>query len=108
MSNVNRQDSKQTIYKSVAEVWSLLSRRDRSILKIAIFLQGALSILDLFGVALIGAIGALSIYGIQSQNSESFATYFTNLLGIEGLVFQTQIFILINLFQHNLAFFFSN
>jgi hypothetical protein len=89
MSDVKAQDSKQTIYRSVAEVWSLLNLRDRFILKVAIFLQGALSILDLFGVALIGAIGALSIYGIQSQNSESFATYFTSLLGIEGLVFQT-------------------
>ena len=97
MSNLIGQDSKQAMYKSVAEVWGLLNRRDRFILKLAIFLQGALSILDLFGVALIGAIGALSIYGIQSQNSESFATYFTNVLGIEGLIFQTQIFVLSSL-----------
>jgi ATP-binding cassette subfamily C protein len=78
-------------YATITEIWSILIPRDRKVLKAAIFIQGLLSLLDLLGVALIGSIGALSIYGIQSQESDNFANYFTRLMQIEDLTFQAQV-----------------
>jgi ABC-type bacteriocin/lantibiotic exporter with double-glycine peptidase domain len=76
------------------EIWVLLDKRDRSILKLVILIQILLSVLDLIGVALIGVIAALSVYGIQSQDSGNFAKVVTNLLGIERLSFQNQVLVL--------------
>jgi ATP-binding cassette subfamily C protein len=71
-----------------------LNERDRLILKFVLVFQILLSILDLIGVALIGVIATLSVYGIQSQDSGNFAKFLTNGLGIINESFQKQIFIL--------------
>lgn len=89
--NVKRSRSLMSTYATITEIWSILIPRDRKALKAAIFIQGLLSLLDLLGVALIGSIGALSIYGIQSQESDNFANYFTRLMQIEDLTFQAQV-----------------
>ena len=79
---------------SLYEIWVLLNKRDRMVLKIVILAQVFLSVLDLVGVALIGVIGALSIYGIQSQDSGNFAREVTQFIQIENLTFQNQVLVL--------------
>jgi ATP-binding cassette subfamily C protein len=71
-----------------------LTARDRLILKLVVIFQILLAILDLVGVALIGVIATLSVYGIQSQDSGNFGVFFTRLLGVDGESFQKQILIL--------------
>ena len=80
--------------KSLLEIWSLLNNRDKFILKIVIVFQALLSFLDLIGVALIGVIGALSVYGIQSQDAGNLVKVVIDKIGIGGLTFQNQILIL--------------
>jgi ATP-binding cassette, subfamily B, bacterial PglK len=76
------------------EIWVLLDKRDRLVLKLVILVQVFLSVLDLIGVALIGVIGALSVYGIQSQDSGNVAKVVTNFIGVEHLTFQNQVIVL--------------
>jgi ATP-binding cassette, subfamily B, bacterial PglK len=76
------------------EIWLILSKRDRWVLKLVVLTQILLSVLDLLGVALIGVIGALSVYGIQSQDSSNFAQTVTKFIGIETLTFQNQVLVL--------------
>jgi ABC-type bacteriocin/lantibiotic exporter with double-glycine peptidase domain len=79
---------------SLREIWDLLNKRDRLVLKIVILAQVFLSVLDLIGVALIGVIGALSVYGIQSQDSGNFGREVTQFIRIENLTFQNQVLVL--------------
>ena len=79
---------------SLHEIWVLLNKRDRLVLKIVILAQVFLSVLDLVGVALIGVIGALSVYGIQSQDSGNFGRQVTQFIQIENLTFQNQVLVL--------------
>jgi len=60
----------------------------------ATILQSSLAVLDLIGVALIGVIGALSIYGIQSKSDAGRASKITSYLHLENFSFQKQIAIL--------------
>jgi len=71
-----------------------LTARDRLILKLVVAFQILLSILDLVGVALIGVIATLSVYGIQSQDAGNFGIFLTRLLGVDKASFQKQILIL--------------
>lgn len=83
-----------TPLSSINQTWSILSARDKAVLRIVVFVQSALSLLDLFGVAIIGSIGALSVYGIQSQDSDNFANLFIKFFQLDNFVFQTQIIVL--------------
>ncbi len=60
----------------------------------ATILQSSLAVLDLIGVALIGVIGALSIYGIQSKSDTGRASKITTFLQLDSFSFQKQIAIL--------------
>lgn len=71
-----------------------LTKRDRLILKAVVLFQILLSILDVIGVALIGVIATLSVYGLQSQDSGNFAKFLTDTLGASDESFQRQILIL--------------
>ncbi len=71
-----------------------LEKRDRTKVYLATFLQILLSILDLLGVALIGAIGALSINGIQSKDAGNRVGQLLSALNLENSTFQNQVAIL--------------
>lgn len=60
----------------------------------ATILQSSLAVLDLIGVALIGVIGALSIYGIQSKSDAGRASKITTFLHLDSFAFQKQIAVL--------------
>lgn len=55
----------RTLAESVRASLELLTKRDRRLFGLATFAQMLLSILDLIGIALIGAIGAVAVSGID-------------------------------------------
>lgn len=88
-----------TLYRKVKSsqiivILRFLSARDRMILKFVVGIQILLSLLDLVGIALIGVIATLSVYGIQSQDSGNFGGFLIRLIGLDGMSFQRQILIL--------------
>jgi ABC-type bacteriocin/lantibiotic exporter with double-glycine peptidase domain len=89
-----RELAKRLRNSQLSEIWVLLDKRDRLVLKLVILVQVLLSVLDLIGVALIGVIGALSVYGIQSQDSGNFARAITDFIGLENFTFQNQVLVL--------------
>ena len=75
-------------------VLNLLSKKDRAkLLRIAIT-QFCIGLLDLVGVVFIGALGALSINGVNSRAPGERVTQFLSLMGIEDLKFEAQAAIL--------------
>ena len=68
----------------------LLNRRDRIILLASTGIQIFLSFLDLLGIALIGALGALSVNGVQSRAPGNRVSQVLEFLGIDSLTFQSQ------------------
>jgi ABC-type multidrug transport system fused ATPase/permease subunit len=68
----------------------LLNRRDRIILLASTGIQIFLSFLDLVGIALIGALGALSVNGVQSRAPGNRVSQVLEFLRIDSLTFQSQ------------------
>lgn len=73
---------------------SVYNKRDKEKLLLVALSQVFLAILDLIGVALIGAIGALSVYGIQSKSPGTRITNLLELTNLDELTFQKQIAVL--------------
>ena len=80
--------NKIKLYK---EIYKLFSRSERIRLATTGCIQILLAFLDLLGVALIGLVGALSIYGIQSKNVGERVYNLLELLQIEEFSFQNQV-----------------
>jgi len=74
----------------VKKALTLLNRRDRIILLTSTGIQIFLSFLDLVGIALIGALGALSVNGVQSRAPGSRVSQVLEFLQIDSLAFQSQ------------------
>lgn len=81
---------KSEFFRSLA----LLDRQDRAKVVLVTLIQISLSLLDLLGVAIIGALGALTINGIQSRGAGNRVTQLLQFLGIENSTFQNQIAVL--------------
>jgi ABC-type multidrug transport system fused ATPase/permease subunit len=73
---------------------SLLSRRDRIKLFAVVGIQISLSLLDLAGVAIIGAIGALAVTGVQSRSPGSKVNSLLEFLNLENSTLQFQVAVL--------------
>jgi ABC-type multidrug transport system fused ATPase/permease subunit len=73
---------------------SLLSRRDRIKLFAVVGIQISLSLLDLAGVAIIGAIGALAVTGVQSRSPGSKVNSLLEFLNLENSTLQLQVAVL--------------
>lgn len=80
--------NKSKLYK---EIYKLFSRPEKIKLAITGCIQILLAFLDLLGVALVGLVGALSIYGIQSKNVGERIYNVLEILQIEELSFQNQV-----------------
>ena len=72
----------------------VLSKNDRKKLFAIIIVQILLGFLDLVGVLLIGALGALSIQGIESHQAGNKVSALLRLFGIQNLSFQNEVAIL--------------
>jgi ATP-binding cassette, subfamily B, bacterial PglK len=82
------------VYKQFRQVLSVYNKRDRSKLLIVALSQVFLAFLDLLGVALLGVIGALSVYGIQSKSPGNRINQILELTNLNQFTFQQQVAIL--------------
>ena len=78
------------IYTHFKLALTLLAKRDRLRLKLISIVQVLLGLFDLVGVALIGALGALSISGVQSRAPGTRIYSIIEFLQLENLTFQAQ------------------
>ena len=76
---------------------STLSERERKKVYLIAFIQIVMSLLDLFGVLLIGLLGSIAVTGIQSKSNSGASNAILQFLQIDQASFQTQV-ILIGLF----------
>ena len=67
---------------------------DRRKLFLIVVLQSAFNILDLFAVAAIGVIGALTIRGVSAQTPGDRVSSVLRFLGLENRDLQQQVFVL--------------
>jgi ABC-type multidrug transport system fused ATPase/permease subunit len=81
-------------WKTIRNCFILLSRREIVRLRYVAVAQLLLAALDFLGVLLIGFIGTLSVYGIQSRPPNKQTIFILDLLGLEPLSFQNQVAIL--------------
>ena len=72
----------------------ILHKRDRSKIGFILILQIFLGILDLLGIATIGAVGALAVNGIASKPQSGRIAELLEFLKIENFTFQGQVAIL--------------
>jgi ABC-type multidrug transport system fused ATPase/permease subunit len=75
----------RTVIESVRASMSLLTRRDRRLFGLAAGAQMVLSLLDLVGIALIGAIGAIAVSGIDPNALPGTIEVWQDRFGLGGL-----------------------
>ena len=85
---------KLPIFIQINAVLSFYSKKDKKKLFVVALSQVFLAILDLIGVALLGVIGALSVYGIQSKSPGSRINQVLELINLDQLGFQRQVALL--------------
>ena len=79
------------IIQSLRNLAFIFPRRDKQKLLLVSLIQILLSILDLIGVAIMGVIGAIAIYGIQSRSAGDRVLKLLEYLNLDDLTFQNQI-----------------
>ena len=82
------------IYKQFQQVLSVYNKRDKEKLFLVALSQVFLAFLDLLGVALLGVIGALSVYGIQSKSPGNRINQVLEFTNLNQFNFQQQVAIL--------------
>ena len=65
----------------------------RKIVRLA-FIQSCLNILDILAVGIIGIVGSLTVYGVQSRSSSETLTTVLRFIQLEGISFQLQVALL--------------
>jgi ABC-type multidrug transport system fused ATPase/permease subunit len=81
-------------YKQFQQVLSVYNKRDKEKLFLVALSQVFLALFDLLGVALLGIIGALSVYGIQSKSPGDRINQILDLTNLNQFDFQQQVAIL--------------
>jgi ABC-type multidrug transport system fused ATPase/permease subunit len=84
----------QRIVKTFLQCVRILSTKDQRKLALVTAMQSFLGLLDLVGVALLGAIGALAVRGVQSQEPGDRVNWVIEQLGLGQFSLQTQVSIL--------------
>jgi ABC-type multidrug transport system fused ATPase/permease subunit len=74
-----------TVREAIRASLGLLDRRDRRLLGLAVAVQIATALLDLLGVLLIGAVGALSLANVNGQSPPRRVTSVVSALGLGDL-----------------------
>ena len=81
----NQRISYALFFATIRSAVILIPTKSRKRFSLVILSQISLGLLDLVGVGLIGAIGALAIRGIQSQGPGDRVSYLLGLLNLEEL-----------------------
>jgi ABC-type multidrug transport system fused ATPase/permease subunit len=76
---------------AIKESLGLLTGRDRRLLLVSITIQMLTSFLDLFGVLLMGAVGALAVSAVQSQPAPAILDPYLDLLGLQDAPLTTAV-----------------
>jgi ATP-binding cassette subfamily C protein len=79
------------ILQSLKSLTFIFPRKDKEKLLIVSVIQIILSFFDLIGVAIMGVIGAVAVYGIQSKSAGDRVTKLLELLHLNNFTFQHQI-----------------
>ena len=79
------------LIRELKNISFIFSQKDKKKLIYVAVIQILLSILDLIGVALIGVIGAITIYGVQSKSAGNRVSSVLEFLNLESLSFQNQV-----------------
>jgi ABC-type multidrug transport system fused ATPase/permease subunit len=82
------------IYKQFQQVLTVYNKRDKEKLLLVALSQVFLAFLDLLGVVLLGIIGALSVYGIQSKSPGNRVNQILESANLNEFGFQEQVAIL--------------
>ena len=82
------------LYGQFQQVLSVYNKRDKEKLFLVALSQVFLAFLDLLGVALLGVIGALSVYGIQSKSPGNRINQVLEFTNLNQFNFQQQVAIL--------------
>ena len=90
----SRSSSNHYLNFAIVRTLKLLSKPDRSKLYLVTFGQVLAGLLDLSGVILIGALGALSVQGIESRSAGNNVRKILNFLHIQSFSFQKQVLII--------------
>lgn len=80
--------------KNVSRVSKVLTSSDRRKLIFVTIAQVGMGFLDLFGIAIIGVLGALAVTGVQSSEPGNRVFSALRLMQLESLSFQTQVAVL--------------
>ena len=84
---------------TIKSIFGLLAKRDRRFVLVLVIFQILASVLDIFGIALIGVLGSLAVAGIQSKNPSNLIQGILEQLNISNLTFQQQV-----AFHYNFSF----
>lgn len=87
-------NKKSELLDSILISVQALSKRSRQKFFLILLVQGLLAVLDLVGVAIFGAIGALAIRGVQSKSAGDRVNYLLEILNLNQYTFQQQVAIL--------------
>jgi ABC-type multidrug transport system fused ATPase/permease subunit len=79
---------------AVRSALALLSPRDRRLLGLSVGMQMGTAFLDLFGVLLIGLVGALAVTTVQSQPPPEVVSSIATALGLSDLSVQSLVLVL--------------
>ena len=79
---------------SVYRSFNILNNKDKKKIIVIVLIHISTSIFDLLTITLMGAIGALTIQGIESQNTGKRVDILLNLLGLNSYTFQQQVIFL--------------
>jgi len=79
------------LIKDLKKILHLFSYKDQQKLLLVTFIQVFLAALDLLGVAIIGIIGAVTVYGIQSKGTGDRVLTILEFLNLESMTFQRQV-----------------
>ena len=78
----------------IKKVLLLLNKKDRYRLFLVLIINASIALLDLIGVALIGAASAILIRGLQSQGAGIQVSKFLEILNLDGLSQKTLLIVL--------------
>ena len=86
-SKIREWITNSTLVKSI----NLLPAGDKRKMSIVVIIQMGLGVLDLFAIALVGVLGALTVSGIQSKNPSGRVGSIIDYFGLGNFSFQTQV-----------------
>ena len=79
------------LIKDLKKILQIFSYKDQQKLFLVSLIQVVLAALDLLGVAIIGIIGAVTVYGIQSKGTSDRVLTILEFFNLESMTFQRQV-----------------